>query len=1097
MLPTGRVTFLFTDIEGSTSLFQKDHAAMDAALVQHHEIMTNAIERHSGRVFQIIGDAFCAAFEQPADAVAAALRAQDALRARVMPVIGQIRVRMGIHTGDIAMRDGTYASSLTLVKVQRVMSAGHGGQILLSEDAAAPVRDDLCDGIALKDMGAHRLRGLAAPLEIFQLIGPSLPAEFPPLKTVNVDPTNPATLLELLQSGVLVGRERELGELREHLSLAMGSRGHLVLMSGEPGVGKTRLAEAIMDEARLTGAVTMRGGSYEYEATTPYLPFVEAIRQWIHHQSPERLRDAMGTTAVEIARFAPELIDKLGDLAPNPSLPPNEERLRLFDNVARFLERLSQENGLVFFIDDLHWADESTLALLHYLVRHLKSSRVLIVGAYREVELDRQHPLSAALVEWNRERLTTRIPLARLTAADTSVLLSTLLGMDAITDELNELLFRETEGNPFFVQESVKTLIEQGSIYREDDEWRRSEISELAVPQSVREAVGRRLNRLSEETTKILHVAAALGKQFAYDELAAAVDVTEDDLLDGLDESVAAQLLSSTPHDGFAFTHDKIREVLYQELNPIRRRRLHQKIGESLVALLDGGSNFDPQEVAYHFAQSGDLERVLHYSRLAADAAATINAFDEAQRYLSQALEAAESLSSVDEQVAVLEHSGELFSEQGRSRDAAERYEAAIALGSGPREGYLQIKLGGALAMASDPRGIAIVEAGLEAIPADVDPVWHAMGLTALGRFYHYQARPHEAIEVLVRACEIARPTDDEMVLTSAFAFLAGAYEHLGDTDESEKSARELIALGERRGSPHAMALGNEYLAENAFISGRPAEAVGYSRRGLELGEQIGSQERIAWAAFTMSQALHVGGDLVEARDAIERAIDLALSIGDDRLVLWGTSGLSGIESDMGHYERAAELADEGLQRSESLDQIVLTQWAHYAAGYVRLRRGDVEESIPYFEKCVELSHGSEVFVMNRLFISCAFEAYLRAGKTERAREILDLTERSSPSTAANRSLETERRALEFVFAGPGESNESGIEALNEWIATADSAGWKLQHARALFVRAHVYERIGRPADASADRETSDEILAAIQGVVGMEVRTVPSTPSQ
>src|SRR6056297_2879351 len=160
MLPTGSVTFLFTDIEGSTRLFQQAPSAMDTALVRHHQILREAIESRSGHVFQIVGDAFCAAFSRPIDAVSAALSSQRALRSEPWAGIDELRVRMGIHTGEIRIREDTYASSLTLVTVQRVMSAGHGGQTLIADSTAALVREELPDGVALREMGPHRLRGL-------------------------------------------------------------------------------------------------------------------------------------------------------------------------------------------------------------------------------------------------------------------------------------------------------------------------------------------------------------------------------------------------------------------------------------------------------------------------------------------------------------------------------------------------------------------------------------------------------------------------------------------------------------------------------------------------------------------------------------------------------------------------------------------------------------------------------------------------------------------------------------------------------------------------------------------------------------------------
>ncbi len=526
--PSGTVTFLFTDIEGSTKLWEQFPEAMKTALARHDRLVKAAIEAHAGYVFKTVGDEFCAAFSAPTDALAAALDAQRALAVEGhapadAPVSSvPLRVRMGIHTGAAELSDGDY-SGLALSRVQRVMSAGYGGQVLISESTQELVGDDFESGLALRDLGRYRLRGLTQSEAIFQLVAPDLPTEFPPLRapaeTQGVG-MSPVALLQRLVRGQLVGRRRELEQLRKCWAQAQHRQGQMVLLTGEPGVGKTRLGYELMSQVEAAGATILRGGCYEYEASTPYLPFVEALRAYVDSQSTEALKARLGATASELARLAPAIDARIGPLTPNPALPPNDERLRLFDNIARFLASLARENGLLLFLDDLHWADQATLGLLHYLLRNLPSERLLVLATYREVELDRSHPLADALVEWNRECLATRIALDPLSVAETAALLSALLQQARVSSEFAAAVYRETEGNPFFVEEVVKSLIEGGQVYREGDTWQRKELAEMAIPQSIKEAIGRRLSRLSASCTDILHTAAALGKTFGFAALA-------------------------------------------------------------------------------------------------------------------------------------------------------------------------------------------------------------------------------------------------------------------------------------------------------------------------------------------------------------------------------------------------------------------------------------------------------------------------------------------------------------------------------------------------------------------------------------------------
>ena len=1090
-LSSGTVTFLFTDIEGSTRLIEQHPESAGPALARHHALLKAAIDTHQGRVFHTIGDACCSVFGNVADALGAALDAQRSLAQENWGDVRAVRVRIGLHTGVAEARNGEYDSSLTLVRAQRVTAAGHGGQTLLSTATAERVSERLPSGTALRDLGLHKLRGLNDAERIFQLVATDLPSEFPPLRAEEIK-GSPLAPLQQLVRGKLVGRVAELQQLKSHWQQAQQARGHLVLISGEPGVGKTRLAQDLISHATDSGATVLRGGCYEYEATTPYLPFVEALREWAHWQNAEPLRAALGSTAPEIAKFAPEIEAKLGTLAPNASLPPNEERLRLFDNVARLLQSLAAEQGLLVFIDDLHWVDHGTLSLLQYLLRHLRASRVLFLATYREVELDRAHPMASALVDWNRERLATRIALGRLSRSDTSALLATLFHQEAISDEFTAALYNETEGNPFFIEEVVKSLVEQGEVYREGDRWERKETQELTIPQSVKEAIGRRLNRIGEATIDTLRTAAALGKVCAFRELSVLSPAGEDALLDALDEACSAQLIRpSGGGESFAFTHDKIREVLYEELNPIRRRRLHQRIGEALESLYasvprsehTGELDEHAQDIAYHFSQAGDLERVMTYSRRAARNAQGVFAYDEALKYLEHARDAALALGRTEETPAIDEAMGDIHVARGVMPRAIESYERALtAVTSSEARAALKAKVGNAYVPIGDPRGLDYLEQAMAELNPQTQTSALALATALVGRYYHYRTECRKAIEFLQKALRLAEPLDDPRIIGDIYCYLAGAHQHLLLYDESDHWARAAIALGERTKTPAASALGYEFLGENASARGHWDDALKYSAKDAEEGRRSGSLDRVAWSAFSRIQALHGRGELAAARAAGLAALEQCEQIGEGRLATWLDPTLAMIAADLGDDTLARTHAQRGWTRARQLDQLVLSGWSLNALGYVAAMRGDWPEALQWYEQQVALIRDTETPIIRNLTLANAAHAFFRGGRLAEALLLVDDAIATSQSGNAPHFYSIGFRVRGQVLAAQERLAEAR-QAFDSAIAEFEKLGSRLELARARFHRAALRLKHGSAAesnDARAEAEAARAEFAAM-----------------
>ena len=728
-------------------------------------------------------------------------------------------------------------------------------------------------------------------------------------------------ILDALSRGRLVGRASELSEARELWQRAREGRGHAILLSGEPGAGKTRLAKEIMIQAALDGALVLAGGCYEYEATTPYLPFVEAFRRWAREERDDgKLRDILGENATQVAKLAPEIESRLGPFPERAQLAPHEERLLFFDAVAQIFSNIAKRQSLLFYADDLHWADRGTLWLLSHLLRQLRSSRVLILGAYRETELDRAHPLAKSLVDWNRERLITRLALRRFDAGETNAQIDALLG-EHVSGEFAKAVHRETEGNPFFVEEVLKALIESGSVRRESGKWMRCELDQLLIPQSVKEAIGNRLNRVSQPCNDVLRVCAILGKAFTFDELAAASQQSEDELLDALDEAVGAQLISASEGDSFSFTHDKIREVLYEELNPIRRRRLHRLAAEGLEQNREV-SYCAVEKLAHHYIQAGDHERGLKYAKRAAHEAERVFAFDEAIDAYEHARDCAEALGLAEEQLTQDESIGKAYMLHGETVLAGEHFERALKLATEPAvRARLQCEAAASLVATGNQRGIEYLRQALEVLDPETNPLETANALSIEGRFHHLAGRHKGALELLLRAVDLVEPTASgnsvssfaAPIISQIYSFTAGAHQHFGLFADADRWATRSVDFGLRHNVLFAQAIGNEFIGEDAVHTGNFERGLKSAERELEIANRMQSRERRAWTHYYSAQCYMHLGRFEEAERTFSEGVALAEAIGENRVKGLLLSSAAFLHSLLGQFEKAFELAKESL----------------------------------------------------------------------------------------------------------------------------------------------------------------------------------------
>jgi class 3 adenylate cyclase/tetratricopeptide (TPR) repeat protein len=694
-----------------------------------------------------------------------------------------------------------------------------------------------------------------------------------------------ANPMEGLAGGVFVGREREMERLLAGLEDALAGRGRVVMLVGEPGIGKTRTAQELLTYARLRGARVLVGRSHEGEGAPAYWPWVQMAREYIEEKGAKDAAAEMGAGAADMAQVLPELREMIPELAEAGPGDPEEARFRYFDSTATFLKNAARKEPLLLFLDDLHWADKPSLLFLQFLARELEGARIMVLGTYRDVELSRRHPLSQVLADLSREGFMDRIPLRGLTENDVARFIEMTASVRP-PPRLVQAVHEETEGNPFFVSEIVNLLASEGRL---DGGGDLREVV-LTIPQGVREVVGRRLDHLSSECNFTLSAASVVGREFGIDVLDRVVcdevraempqhedKLTKEQLLEVIEEATRARVIAPAQDavGRYTFSHALVREALYEELGVTRRVRLHRRVGEVIEQLFEARRDEHLDELAHHFLQAQDLDKAVEYSIHAAGRAMALLAYEEGAKLYEQALQAMELRGGVGgrEQAELLLALGDAQARAGEPIAAKETFYVAAdaARAAKADEQLARAALGLAerftVGTVDEPL-IALMEEALRAV-AEEDSVMRARLLASLGMVTFFQS--WERADALTReATEMARRLDDPGALAYglyARHFVLYEPEFL---EERHKLVRELLEAareaGERDLAVEARGLLLIDLLESGDVHGAREEIEAFARGASEL-RRPAYQRMVAIRRAMMA--------LMEGRlDDVERILD-------------------------------------------------------------------------------------------------------------------------------------------------------------------------------------------------------------------------------
>ncbi|HUC05089.1 MAG TPA: AAA family ATPase, partial [Acidimicrobiales bacterium] len=880
-------TVLFTDLVGSTELStQVGPVEADALRQTHFALLRGAIAANGGVEVKNLGDGLMVAFSTSSGALACAVAMQQALERHNRGAAHVLSVRIGLSHGEVTEEDGDYFGD-AVVEAARLCAESAGGQILATQLV------QLTSGRrASQDFGTTRdvmLKGFDEPVTVVEVMWSA--AEDPG----DGDSVPLPARCELTPDVGFIGRAGERSVLADAFKKVVAEeRRRIVFVGGEPGMGKTSLSSEFARWAHQAGATVLYGRSDE-DLGVPYQPWVEAMGHLATHAPPDVL-SLMSRHAGSLVQLVPDLASQAATTSNGATGDQEAARFMLFGAVVDALRAAGGSAPVVVVLDDLQWADTPSLQLLRHIVSTTEPLQLLVVGTYRESEVDAAGPLAQVLAAGHREPGIERISLRGLDDTEVLALMESAAGQTLDTDglTLRDALCTETDGNPFFVGELLRHLVEAGSIYQETDgRWVASgDLREQGLPVSVREVLGRRTARLGEDGIRVLSIASVIGRDFDLSLLSQVSGTDVAELLDLLDKATDAVLVSNVAGERYSFVHALIEHTIYDALSPARRAYLHGQVAEAMEAQDRGRDQPRVAELAYHWAQATvpeNRQKAIDYARRAGDLALAKLAPHEAVRWYSQVLE---DLGRGGPDDAVLHCQVQLGLGEAQRQLGSQQFRETLleAATLAQRLGATDLLVRAALA---NSRGFSSI-AGV--VDTERVAVLEAAAATVAGAGSASEAR--------------------------VLGLLASELTYGDDFPRRRALAEQAVQIARGVGDPATLVRVICDAAQALQVPEMMETRLALSAEAFELARDLGDPVLLFWSAIFKSSYFMQRADLgAEGDEAAVVADEVAQRLGQPALIWVSTFGLASRALQTGDLERAEELSNRALGIAQEMGE--------------------------------------------------------------------------------------------------------------------------------------------------------------------------------
>jgi tetratricopeptide (TPR) repeat protein len=888
----------------------------------------------------------------------------------------------------------------------------------------------------------------------------------------------------------LIDRVEEMAILKEAADKAISDHGGLFFLCGEAGIGKTRLSKELTAYVRSRGVQILRGkcpSLFRLESVSPYVLWKEVIRDYLQICNTEQLQRAVGYYPGEICKLVPEIKQKLTDFTESPPLSAELERDRLFEAVSQFITNISKIAPLLVVLDDLQWCDTSSLLLLHYLGRGVYRDQLMLLGAYRDIEVEEKHPLFPVLTELNRERLMQSARLKRLSLDEVADMIKRILWQDEVPREFCKLVFEKTQGNPFFVEEVIESLREEGIIYPYGVEYRFREISKIEFPETVRSVLQARLARLSEDSQNVLTMASFIGNEFTFEALRNVTGFEESrliEIIEGITEKRLLKCRVVRGEDTCSFSDVLIKDVLYEGVSPLKRKKLHGIVGCALEKAYAKDIDEHLGELAAHFLESGDKQKALEYFLKAGEKAQKVYANSEAASYFESSLRLLEEKGGEpSEKALVLETLGDIKSLVGDYDACLKYWNEALQLWEhlGEKEkvarlyrkisNVLWIKLGDTdKAKEFQAKALNI----LEALPESVEL---ASLYADIAEMYWHNGDMAAGLPLAEKAVESAQKRNALEVIARSYIILGKITGWSGDWKKTGEGFEKALKIALENGYIETAVEAYRGLAVEPGAHGDPEKSLECLQKAYELAKKAGAISAQTWTSDILSE-MYIGmGNTNMALLLSGESVGLDRKTGNLHNLSRSLVALGNTYETLGEWDKTEEYLNEALTVAQKHNHIPAICNAYFYLGKFHHVTGDNAKAKEFFEKLVETLKKAGIKSVQPADLYGVIWASIELGELDKAENQINFSQAIAQKTGNKYSLaytDFSRAMLLRVQKKWSESLQYFEKSLQEF-ETLNAKRWNVDFYARKFLGE--YARVYLERDQEGDREKARNLL--------------------